>query len=781
MLRTRSLTVLALLVVFTAAAALLLDPSSSKRNIGGALKSLSPSAMAAVHSSAAGTLEGRPLAFEPNVGQADPRVKFLSHGPGYNLFLTADQAVFSFALEKQSAVSRSSSNKLPQAGHSRPNKAATVGMSLLGANSNCTVEGLDLLPGDVNYLIGNDRTRWRTHISTFAKVKDRNVYPGVDLVYYGNQRRLEYDFEVAPRANPRQIRLVFTGAKSIRIEPATGDLLIKTLDGADLRQVRPRIYQQVENQKREVAGRFQLLDHRTVTFALADYDPDRAVIIDPSVVFTTFIEGYSEDFPVAIAADQSGNSYITGFTLSTDPSTDGAYPLVGGVSVPAKNCELVQELVANADFDIPLNCQQEAFLTKLSPTGAILFSTYIGGSGFDVTRGVAVDSTGVYVAGLTNSPDFGTGQYAFAGGQWGNAFVAKFTLTGDAVSYVTRWGGGGASNEAFAIALDSSHAAYIAGTTCSVDFPTSQYFSATSPWQKAYNGNCDAFVGKLDASGNQVYGTYLGGSSNDEARGIAVDNRGYAYVTGDTCSFNFPDFNTNGMHGFPGFGCEEGDGYTAFVSKVLPDGSGGLYSFYLGGTRQGDVVPADIGQSIAVDALGEAYVTGLTVSPNFFTTSGALQKTIPCGGSGLCQSAFVAKVFPLGSVGFSTYFGASVDRTVGDSIAVNVFGQIYVAGRTDSTVGLPGAPALTPNPYAGFLTKLSPSLDSVVFTTLLGAEINSIALTRPTSLPGIITSFFSTSIYTTGFRYRPGSDVSDPTNADAFVVKENDSPLLTLF
>ncbi len=583
----------------------------------------------------------------------------------------------------------------------------------------------------------------------------------------------------------------------MRVEPTTGDLITKTADGDELRQALPKIYQQVQNQNKEIGGKYQILRDETVAFALPNYDHSGSLVIDPTVAFTTFIQGSSEDFPVAIAVNESGYSFVTGFTLSND------FPLLNQVDYPSKNCDLVNEFTPAPPgvFEVPLpapggpSCGEQAFLAVLSPTGTLLASSYIFGPGFDNPLAIAADSQGVYIAGITNSPS-ATNQIDLVPtpGKFANAFVLKFNSAGENLEWVTELGGASGSSGATSIALDSSHAAYITGTTCAFDFRTTGYFPQgyrTTPWQGVLKGACDAFVAKIDYLGHPLYATFLGGSSLDEGQGIAVDGQGYAYVTGMTCSPDFPDFNTTGPHGFPGFGCEEeGNGYTAFVTKVLPDGSGALYSFYLGGTEKGGVVPADIGNAIAVDAIGEAYVTGLTASPNFFvsTITTPLQQTLPCEGavspSGKplpCESAFVTKIFPLGSVGFSTYLGTTAGRTVGDSIAVNSIGQIYVAGRTDSTVGFPAAPASTPNPYEGYLTKLSPSLDSAVFTTLLGAEINSIAILKPTSLRSIIDSFFFTSIYTTGYRYMPGSDVNDPANVDVFVVEVSDAHAPVVF
>jgi beta-propeller repeat-containing protein len=716
-----------------------------------------------------------PLSFEPNVGQADPRIRFLARGPGYGAFFTGTEIHFSFQTQETTVSNDLRVHKLAQ--HKGPSgrgtRSTTFRMSFVNASPNAKLVGLDELPGKSNYLIGNDRAKWRTNIRNYGRVKCHDVYPGVDLLYYGNQRQLEYDLVVAPGADPNQIRLAFDGVRAMRVESGTGDLLLETGAGQELRHARPNIYQQIGTRRVAVAGNYQILDEQTVAFAVTEYDQAQSLVIDPTVVFTTFITGNSADVPVGVAADNSGNSYITGFTISTD------FPMVGGLPALSKDCDL---------FDaIGFNCNFRAFVAKLSPTGTLLFSTFFGGEGFDLPKAIAVDLTGIFITGRTNSLDFGSGQYAYGSSSDGNAFVAKLTLNGEVLSWAIRFGGVGGSNEANAIALDSSHAAYVAGKSCAVDFPTSQYFSTTlQPWQKAYGGDCDAFVVKVDPYGflNGGYSTYVGGSSFDEALAIGVDSQGYAVITGDTCSPNFPNFNAP-ARGFPGNGCTQPGqtgGNTAFVTKILPNGSGGLYSVFLGGTKTSDVIPADYGNGIFVDAIGNAYVTGNTISPNFYTSSApfnVIQPTKPACPYAICTSAFVANISPLGTVRLSTYLGGN-SSTVGEKIVVNSTGQIYVAGNTAAT-NLPGAPAIAPNPTAGFVMKLSPTLGSVLFTTFLGADIRGLAIQpQPPSRVALISFFSSTVLHTTGIRYRPRSDVNNFNNVDGFVVKLNDPPLLVI-
>jgi hypothetical protein len=696
-----------------------------------------------------------PLSFELNVGQTNPSVKFLSRGRRYSLFLTGSEAVLWLQSgDPARAIPQLRRNPLPEPGPAQPGKSASLRMSFVGANPKAEITGLEELPGKTNYLVGNDRKKWRTGVPTYARVKYQAIYPGIDLVYYGNQGQLEYDIVVAPGADPKQIVLSFEGSAGMRVDPGTGDLLIKTAAGMELRHMRPKVFQQVGDQKVEVAGGYRVQDESHAAFTLAAYDPHTALVIDPTVTFTTFLGGSSRDFSSGVAVDASGNAFITGFTSSSD------FLIVAGVGPISKNCQ------PSASQE---SCPPLAFVTKLSPTGGVVFSTYIGGSGLDDPRAVAVDSSGVFVTGYTDSPDFGglefgalQNQYAFG---HGDVFVAKLSPNGQAYFWVATFGGVDidAGN---AITVDSKHAAYVAGITYSVDFPTSLYFSTTlKPMQKAFGGVRDGFVVKVDPSGflNEGYSTYLGGSGFDAAQGIAVDSAGSAYVTGITASVDFPTVGAKSL-GFPG-----GGGTTAFVTKLRPDGSGAVYSIYLGGTLDAtNPAPADEGAAIVVDGAGSAYVTGDTCSANFPTTASAAQaqKLAPCGSTfPFSFSAFATKLSNAGGLLFSTYLGGADGNTDGSSIGVNRLGEVYVAGDTSSTKGFPLAPAIIPNPSAGFLTKFSPNLSTIGYTTFLGTQITGVAVFDPQTV-----LVRPADLYTTGVRLKPNT-----TNQDAFVVKLNDN------
>jgi Beta-propeller repeat len=336
-----------------------------------------------------------PLSFEANQGQTDSQVKFLARGRGYALFLTPTEAVLSLAKPQAQARAETSATSSPE---------AVLAMQLAGANLEPQVTGQDALPGRVNYLRGKDPAHWQTQIPTYAKVAYEGIYPGVDLVYYGNQGQLEYDFVVAPGADPGVLKLVFRGADRTGINPA-GELVLSTASG-DIRMHAPVIYQETAGVRTTVAGGYVLKEPQQVSFAVAAYDTSRPLVIDPVLVYSTYLGGNAGDVGDqgnGIAVDNRGNAYVTGFTGSTDfPTVNAVQPAFGGGA--------------------------DAFMAKLTRSGSqLLYSTYLGGSGFELGSGIAVDNRGnAYVTGQTNSTDFPTVnavQPAFGGGA--DAFVAK--------------------------------------------------------------------------------------------------------------------------------------------------------------------------------------------------------------------------------------------------------------------------------------------------------------------------------------------------------------------
>jgi hypothetical protein len=436
-----------------------------------------------------------PLSFEVNHGQTDESVDFLARGSGYTLFLEPTEAVFRL--------------KQPSGFHA-------LRARLVGARTGSKAEGMGELTGKVNYLIGNDPAKWRTNVSTFGQVRYRELYPGIDLVYHGNQRQLEYDFVIQPGKDYRQISFTFEGADKLKVEPETGDLLV-SVGEQTVRQRKPVTYQEVDGERREIESSYKVIEGERVAFWVGTHDQKKMLIIDPVLVYSTYLGGTSGEYGYAIALDSAGNAYLTGDTSSTDfPGTNKIQSTNGG------------------GLDV--------FVAKINASGsAIVYSTYLGGSAFDIGWSIAVDSAGnAYVAGSSTSENFPLVNplQATKGGGSGNtaadAFLAKLNPAGSALVYSTYLGGSG-DDQAKGIAVDESHNAYVTGFTLSADFPTA------NPLQGTYHGAGDAFIAKINAAGSALtYSTFLGGSLDDTGLAVAVDVGANAYVAGYTGSSNFP-------------------------------------------------------------------------------------------------------------------------------------------------------------------------------------------------------------------------------------------------
>ncbi len=602
-----------------------------------------------------------PLSFEANHGQTDAHVKFLARTSAYTLFLTGDEAVLTMR-----------------------GKQGAVRMKLHNANPTAKVTGVDELAGRSNYFIGDDPAKWHTNVPTYGRVKYAGIYSGIDLVYYGNPRQLEYDFIVAPGADPHRIVFDIRGAKQI-LRKANGDLVLK-LDKEEIRWHQPVVYQTKDGARQEIAAQYAIMDKNRVGFELAKYDTSRPLYIDP-LIYSTYLGGSSLDGGNSIAVDSAGSAYVTGTTYSTNfPTTAGA------LETTCKSCG-----ANNGDV----------FITKFSSSGsALVYSTYLGGNNNDYGIGITVDKSGnAYVIGQTASANFPTKnplQRTYGGGSY-DAFVAKINPSGSALVYST-YLGGNTEDLGQAIAVDSAGNAYVTGQTDSTNFPTMH------PLQAANAGGGDAFVAEINSKGSQlVYSTYLGGSNLDYGDGIAVDAAGSAYVTGSTYSTDFPTKNSVQA-------ALAGD-WDAFVTKISPSGSALAYATYLGGSG-GDGVGGS-GYGIAVDSTGSAYVTGYTASGTFPTTPGAFQTTYAGD-----WDAVVSKIDPTGStLVYSTYLGGSAGD-VAWSIAVDSQGDAYVSGSTGSK-DFP-----TVNPFQkhrkgggdAFVSKLNPAGSALLYSTYLGGN-----------------------------------------------------------
>jgi hypothetical protein len=713
-----------------------------------------------------------PLSFEANEGQADSRVRFVSRGGGYSLFLTGDEALFALrkgradrlaAGKSATSVPNSAANSAAPSAPARPDAplAQMFRMKLVGANSTPRIGGIDEFPGKANYFLGDDQSKWHTNVRTYGRVKYESVYPGVDLVFYGKQGQLEDDFVVAPGADPTAIRLAFRGSKKPRVDKR-GDLVL-ALEGGEVRLKKPLIYQQTGDRRQPIGGRYVLLAD-AVSFQVAPYDRTKPLVIDPVLEYATYLGGNGNDYGQAIAADSSGNAYVAGFTFGVagNPYTD-TFPLLNPIqSTLFKEC---------------------AFVSEINAAGtALVYSTFlcdVQGSNFtpaSYARAIAVDAAGnAYVAGDTytdGTPHFPTVNALQPTAPPGsNAFVAKIAAGGASLLYSTYLGGG--NEYGYGIAIDSQGDAYVTGKSGSTSFPT---FNALQP--KLGGAGPNAFVAKINPAGSAfIYSTYLGGSvtvSNpagavgDQANAIAVDPAGNAYITGLTASSDFPTKNA--------VQSTFGGDYDAFVTEINPTGSALVYSTYLGGTG------GDLANGIAVDSAGEAYVGGATTSQ---TLPGTLNAPSPFAG----RTAFITEFAAGGTAVYSDYLvptfqgtltngGGAVDN-VPTAIAIDPSRNIYVTG-TSLTASAYYPVEFPPHGGGGnaFLAHVANTLIATfpLSVTYPGVDTVSGVAADSTGNVYITGSIGDNSNFATGHALQTAPGAGE----DAFVAKINNSPTTIL-
>ena len=675
-----------------------------------------------------------PLSFEANLGQTDEQVDFVSRGNGYSLFLTSAEVVLALSnpTPPDTLLQADDTSIMARKNNSLPIEKAVLHVQLVG---------LEELPGKANYFIGDTLTKWRTNVPTYAKVKYQDVYPGIDLVFYGNQTQLEFDFVIAPNADPADIRLGFEGADKIEIN-TQGDLLV-FVAGELVRVQKPLVYQETSGLRWEIPSRYHIERTHEVNFQIGYYDVNQPLVIDPILTYSTYLSGSNMDEGRAIAVDSTGAAYITGSTQSIDfPTTPGAFDtlaephadvfvtklspdgsalvystFIGGqgaqeghdIDIDMSGAAYITGIVYNGSFDFPTTPgafdttfeSNEAFITKLSPNGDLLvYSTFIGGSEQDEGGGIVVDANGiVYSTGSTESSDFPTTPGAYLNDNNGNntSYVIKLNTTGDDLIYSTFLG----PAQALDIAVDAMGAAYIIGNA-------SWNYAVTDGAFDTSNDDSDAFVTKLDPNGSSfVYSTFLGGSGYECGDGcaIAVDSDGYAFVFGDTNSADFPvsEAAFDQSHG--------GGEVDTFVAKLNQAGTDLEYSTLVGGSGE------DWGYDLALGSEGVIYVAGRTYSPDFPVTTDVPDSTCGVFVNQSCYSAdgFIAMLNPSGSaLGYSTLLGGDTDEEFIQGIEVDEAGSVYVVGttRSDDFPTTTGSFDNTPdssasNRGAGFVAKIS--------------------------------------------------------------------------
>ena len=691
-----------------------------------------------------------PLFFFRNSGLTDSSVRYIVESPDLRAAFRADSVIFQ-------------------------KNRGQVQLHFAGANPNVIVEGVDVMPGQANFFTGQDTQDWKTGLATYHKILYRGLYAGIDMTYGGTSNRVKSEFLLAPGADPSQIRLEYTGIDSLSID-ANGDLVIRG-NGMEMREDAPTIYQamsvadaagqteqkQAQQMRIGVNGRYRLIGPRTVGFELDSYDRSRTLVIDPVISYCSYLGGSSLSSIMATALDSSANLYVTGWTESMDFQIAGAVQVanqggvdafiakfnstgtallyatyIGGrgddrgaaIAVDSSGQAYVTGSTASTNFPLAapirlaLGGSKTAFALKLSSVGnTLLYSTYLGGTNYDLGTAIAVNSSGnAYIGGdtmSTNFPVLGAFQSTF-GGQT-DGFVTKLTSAG-VISFSSFLGGSG-NDHVGGIALDSSKNIYVTGGTFSTNFPTK------SPIQAANAGGQDAFVTKINAAGSSLaYSTYLGGNAGsaatpEVANGIAVDSSGNAYVTGATPSSNFPI--TVGSYQVAFDGVQD-----AFVTKVNAAGTAWSYSTYLGGTS------FDWGGGIAVDSSGSAYVAGYTSSPDFPSLTG-----VQTGFNGM-YDAFVSKLNGAGNaLAFSTYLGGT-GSDFANAISIDASGNMFVAGQTTSR-DLPLHTPVQSNNIGGSVgwvarlgvTAPPPQVPSVISVSPASGSGNTVTLTAQYSDP----------------------------------------------
>lgn len=696
-----------------------------------------------------------PLSFEENRGQTDPQVAYLARGSGYTLFLAPTSAVFE--LQRVTAAQR------------HPSETAVIRMDLVGADRRAQMSGQQSLPGTANYLIGNDRSKWSMGLPTFARTATNAIYPGIDLVYYGTQGQLEYDFVVAPQAEPAKIRLAFAGAHPHIA--ASGDLILSLAGSAapnDIRFHKPLLYQQKDGVRQTVRGNFMIGAHQQVAIHVGAYDHTRELIIDPQLVYSSYLGGSTQQsVPYGMTLNSSGEIYLAGITNAPD------YPTTPGVLFP--QCPAS---TPNIDTKCGASSLSSAFVSKISADGrTLVYSTYLGGSGggsgiggvgsgADYAIAVAVDANDeAWILGGTNSNnfpitadaylpfctpsvvgfDFNTNQYygeksGCAGFNAGNeyiygspsAFIVKLNPTGTGILYGTFLGSSGGTYPA-AIALDGAGNVYVTGaTTTGAVGPVGQsadyvFPTTASAYQVPIANTTNAFVTELSADGHSLlYSTTFGGGTNSNTNIVSALTlaNGKIVIGGATDSPSMPT--TAGALSTTcarntATQCNE---INAFVAELDPTQSGAAsleFSTYLNGAAAGDISQVF---ALTSDPSGNIYAVGNDQFPDFPITAGVLQPSCFLHSTS-CNTYFVTKMSGTGTLLWSTFYGSPSGNmsfnTNPLAIAIDANRNVYIAGSPNNAGDLPLDISAAPyEPGSAFIAELSSDGSQVLFGTFFG-------------------------------------------------------------
>jgi len=695
------------------------------------------------------SLDALPLAFEANQGQTDPQVKYTARGNGYKLYLSSSHATMALAQGRGASEVREMmlhkrhgaaavKAMLRKGGRTQEKTSvASLRMDFVGGNARALV-GRNQQAGKVNYFLGNDPAKWHANIPLFSRVEYEELYPGIDLAFLGESKTLEFDYVVHPGADAGKIALGFDGAQGLDITP-DGNLMIATAAGP-LQLHKPVAYQDKDGKRQGVDAWFVADGKDRITFGLGAYDHDRELVIDPTVTYSTYIGGDGPDYGTSIAVDASGNAFIAGTADSS--------------SIPGHSS-------ANVGFDV--------FVTELTSSGTLVFTSVFGGSVDDFPGGIAVDSQGIYVAGTTDSSDFpvpGGAQTAFLGGAAsGNndAFAVKLALNGSSITWGT-YIAGSDSDSGLGVAVDSSHNVYVTGETFSNNLGGVVGGVSPLPNGSAVNlgqatGNDDGYIVKLNSNGaSYALVSYIGGSNGDLTTGVALDGNGNIYVSGETISTDLPVTPNPGVVqnkcGTDGT-CNNTAGPLddAFAVAIKANLSGYNYVTYYGGSA------ADDAFAIAADASGNAFLTGITQSTDFQTAGTPVQSAL--AGT---QNSFVLELNSTGTAAtYGSYFGGN-GTDAGLAIALDGSDNVYLTGQTSSSANFPlqnATQQALSGPSDAFVSVLSISQGQLLFSTYLGGGGD-----ENQSFAGIAVDP-SDRIYVTGETDSGGSTAVFPTTTGA--------------
>jgi hypothetical protein len=662
------------------------------------------------------------LAFVQNMGQWDSRVGYRAETGGAVFYFCRDEVAYMFIRNTdQLEESPAAELGITADKFGRPiykHEAIMIKARFVGASSDVDINGSDMLAQRNNYFLGNNPDNWHTRVPCFGSITYNDIYPGIDLQYYGNGRSLKYDFIVTPGADLSRIQIRYEGVDGLAI---TNDGSLNAISQfRPVYELTPYIYQEKNGQKKEIAGRYIIKAPGEFGFAIdGSYDPSIPIVIDPELVYSTYLGGNSYEWGSAIAVNYLGEVYVTGHTLSTDfPILNPYQPTIDSL-------------------------YNDAFITRLNSEGnGIVSSTYLGGStGSEDGLGIAIDDSGnIYVTGSTYSLDFPTVNPFQLYQQNCDAFVSKLTPDGDSLIYSTYIGANG-QDLAYGLAIDRSGCAYITGITNSTSYPTKNPILTDMT-------NNDAFVTKLAPTGDSlIYSTYLGGNDLEMGYAIAVDKEGQAYVAGYTTSTDFPMVYSPQAHVYLD---------DVFVTKLNPAGSDFRYSTFIAGNME------DRAMALAIDDEGYAYIAGVTRSTDYPTLE-------PFQTFQYDRDAIVTKLAPTRCIiEYSTYLGGNA-YDQGSGIAVDSRGNVYVTGATESS-NFPIVNQFQSDQgyFDAFLTKFNRTDNSVEYSTYLGGTEGdygyAIALDR------------NDNIYVSGATYSPDFPTLNPylpnqPRSDIYVMK----------